>query len=160
MRTLSWLVKIRPSPRKSRSVRHWLVGAALATAAILSLTAAQTAVASGCSPIPVGDYVHESSGDASGHGWWLQNNCPYTQASVYVDIWEYWISDSTWHDMGSGYGFVYPGGGSGNRATARAHCNTSEYRNWKSEVFVQDTATGGGSGGPIWTNPQSIPCRD
>ena len=36
-----------------------------------------------------GDNVHKSSGDASGHGWWENDDCNATQAVVTVQLQQY-----------------------------------------------------------------------
>ena len=73
-----------------------------------------------------GDYVHKSFGEASGHGWWVNGDCDATQAIVTVQLQQY--INGSWVDAGSpGSKTVYSGGGSANRAVARARCNTSDF---------------------------------
>jgi hypothetical protein len=72
-----------------------------------------------------GDNVHISNSayEASGHGWWVNINCPATLAVVTVQLQEYY-SDGSWRNKGTlGRSTVRSGGGSGNRATGRAVCN-------------------------------------
>ena len=82
-----------------------------------------------------GDNVHLSIGDASGHGWWVNGDCNATQAIVTVQLQQY--INGSWVDAGSpGSKTVYSGGGSANRAVARARCNTSTWTAWRSEIDV------------------------
>jgi len=105
-----------------------------------------------CTPTANGDYVHVSSGDASGHGWWLQGNCPYTKSSVTVQLNE-WYSDNSWHNKNSATGSVYPGGGAGNRVTARQTCVGTTLAGWRSVVTVWI-----GWGNTVYTTGQNIYC--
>lgn len=112
--------------------------------------------AAGCTPFAQGDNVHPSSGDASGHGWWTigDGGCPNEKAKVTVGLQEY-FSDKTWHNEGSvGTASVYPGGGSANRAVARATCASTVPAGWRSYVIV---AIGNGASG--YTPAQNIACR-
>jgi hypothetical protein len=86
-----------------------------------------------------GDPVHYSAtpGDVSGHGWWINEDCPAgTKAKVTVKLQE-WYDDGTWHTKNTGSKTVYAGGGSANRATARATCAQSvgDYY-WRTVVDV------------------------
>ena len=70
------------------SIRRWLLVAALAAGTIVSLLATATATAmDGCQPIANGDYVHESSGQASGHAWWMKGTCSDVAAQVGIVLW-------------------------------------------------------------------------
>jgi hypothetical protein len=85
-----------------------------------------------------GDYVHISSSafEASGHGWWINGDCPASLAVVTVQLQEYY-SDGSWRNKGSvGRKTVRSGGGAGNRATGRAACNTHGVVGWRSVVDV------------------------
>lgn len=88
-----------------------------------------------CNFSTYGDYVHYSGDDASGHGWWVNGDCNASQAIVTVQLQQN-ISGS-WVDAGSlGSKTVYSGGGSANRAVGRAHCNSSTWTAWRSEIDV------------------------
>ncbi|MER7513427.1 hypothetical protein ACIP46_37735 [Streptomyces lavendulae] len=85
-----------------------------------------------------GDYVHVSSSafEASGHGWWVNGNCPTTTAVVTVQLQEYY-SDGVWRNVGSkGKSTVRSGGGSQGRATGRGPCKSSAVTSWRSVVDV------------------------
>jgi hypothetical protein len=85
-----------------------------------------------------GDYVHISSSafEASGHGWWVNGDCPATLAVVTVQLQEYY-SDGHWRNKGTvGRETVRSGGGAGNRATGRAACNNRGVAGWRSVVDV------------------------
>jgi hypothetical protein len=113
--------------------------------------------AAGCTPFAQGDYAHVSSGDVSAHGWWTigDGGCPNEKASVTVGLQEY-FSDLTWHNEGTvGTSSVYPGGGSANRAAARATCAaTTPIAGWRSYVIVKI-----GNGASAYTAAQNIACR-
>jgi hypothetical protein len=104
-----------------------------------------------------GDYVHISIGDASGHGWWVNIDCDATQAIVTIQLQQY--INGSWEDAGSpGQKTVYSGGGSANRAVARAFCNNSAATQWRSEIDVDvigilDTP------GKYYTPTRSLYCR-
>ncbi|GLV87227.1 hypothetical protein Slala03_69160 [Streptomyces lavendulae subsp. lavendulae] len=85
-----------------------------------------------------GDYVHVSSSafEASGHGWWVNGNCPTTTAVVTVQLQEYY-SDGVWRNVGGkGKSTVRSGGGSQGRATGRGPCKSSAVTSWRSVVDV------------------------
>jgi len=113
-----------------------------------------------CSPTAKGDYVHISSTapqTASGHGWWLRNNCTAAKATVEIVLQEY-FSDGSWRSRGQGgQATVYPGGGSGNRANARAVCQTKSVTGWRSVVHVYPVGESGS--GSTTTAGQDIACR-
>lgn len=73
-----------------------------------------------------GDNVHVTDGMASGHGWWLNINCPSnTVANTHIDQVE--NNYGTWMIVGSGTkNAVKAGSGSGKWANARSFCNNSE----------------------------------
>ncbi|MFR9806433.1 hypothetical protein ACL02T_29715 [Pseudonocardia sp. RS010] len=104
-----------------------------------------------------GDYVHVSSGDASGHGWWVNGDCDTEYATVTVTLQEY-FADGTWHDISEGEATVLSGGGRGKRATARATCeDTSFMASWRTVVdvdlvgIIDDSTT-------LTTDYQDLPC--
>lgn len=106
-----------------------------------------------------GDYVHRTGGDASGHGWWENINCPVLQADVRIWLQQYY-SDGSWRTRGStGYKRVYSGGGSANRANARAGCDSSAVTSWRSVVDV-DLVGLSDSSEKLITNTRNISCRD
>lgn len=121
------------------------------------ITPARVKIMMDCSPLPRGDYVHTSSGDVSGHGWWLQNDCSATTAVVDVQLQEYY-SDGSWRNKGNpGTGTVRPGGGSSARVTGRVTCGSSTTTGWRSMISV---STNGEFGlGFAYTNSQDISCR-
>ncbi|ASU82568.1 hypothetical protein CDO52_07025 [Nocardiopsis gilva YIM 90087] len=107
-----------------------------------------------------GDRVHISStaNEASGHGWWVNGDCDTTQAVVMVQLQQY--TGGSWNDVGRvGQETVRSGGGSANRATGRAACNSSATTTWRSVVdadlvgIVDDPFT-------RTTEPRQIPCRN
>jgi hypothetical protein len=114
-----------------------------------------------CYPVAKGDYVHVSSGDASGHGWWEPGNCTASDAYVTAQLQEY-IS-SRWENKGSApQVHVPPGGGSGKRATGRATCSSTTLTWWRSQITVVVTqgGVGGETGSAFATTPdQEINCR-
>jgi hypothetical protein len=91
-----------------------------------------------CTFTTKGDYVHVSSSafEASGHGWWVNGDCPASMAVVTVQLQEYY-SDGRWRNKGTvGRKTVRSGGGAGNRATGRAGCNNNGLAGWRSVVDV------------------------
>jgi hypothetical protein len=113
------------------------------------------APADACTPYVDGDYVHVSSGDASGHGWWYQGTCPNQKTVVTIGLQEY-FSNGQWYDEGTlGTANVYPGGGSANRAVARVPCSGGVVpAGWRSYVIVTI-----GTGASAYTTAQNIACR-
>ena len=91
-----------------------------------SQSASDVVAQAGCAFITDGDYVHKTGNDATGHGWWVNVNCSSgTKATVKIWLEEY-FSDGSWRVKGSGSKSpVYSGGGSANRANARATCSNS-----------------------------------
>lgn len=91
-----------------------------------------------CTPYSGKDNPHYSSGDVSGHGWWDIGGCSgATTAHVFNCLYE-WYTDNSWRQKAcSSRVQLRPGGGSGNRTTARARCNpTSGYISWRNHVDV------------------------
>ncbi|HEX6470462.1 MAG TPA: hypothetical protein VF069_15300 [Streptosporangiaceae bacterium] len=98
----------------------------------------QGGVAARCVFSTRGDYVHISSSafEASGHGWWVNGDCPASLARVTVQLQEYY-SDGRWRNKGTvGRKTVRSGGGAGNRATGRAHCDNHHRAGWRSVIDV------------------------
>lgn len=85
-----------------------------------------------------GDFVHISSTPpptASAHGWWERGSAKATHADVTIRL---QIKEgNSWVYVGStGKERVLPGGGSANRATARATCENSVVHQWRSVIDV------------------------
>lgn len=135
-------------------------GAMNSSHGISSATSLGLAQRSSCSPTAKGDYAHISSTapqTASGHGWWLRNNCTAAKATVEIALQEY-FSDGSWRSRGQGgQATVYPGGGSANRANARAVCQTKTLTGWRSVVHVYPVGESGS--GSTTTAAQNIDCR-
>jgi hypothetical protein len=107
-----------------------------------------------------GDYVHVSSSafEASGHGWWINGDCPTSTAVVTVQLQEYY-SDGSWRNKGTvGRLTVRSGGGGGNRATGRGGCNSSSVTSWRSVVDV-DLVGVADDPGKLTTPSRNINCR-
>jgi hypothetical protein len=96
-----------------------------------------------CSPLARGDNVHISStppATASGHGWWLINDCAQVKATVTIQLQEY-FSNGDWYNIGSPaskkvYGGTTKSPGSSNRVNARALCSDTNLAGWRSVVKV------------------------
>jgi hypothetical protein len=111
------------------------------------------AIPAACTPYVDGDYAHLSSGDVSAHGWWYQGTCPNTKTTVTIGLQEYY-SDNTWRTKATGSAYVYPGGGSANRAVARHVCESTVPAGWRSYVIVTI-----GTGASAYTAAQNLACR-
>lgn len=109
-----------------------------------------------CSPQAKGDNVHTSSGDASGHGWWLEGTCSEPYGTVDVQLWE--KVGSTWEEKANSEGSIPSGGGSPARVTARAVCASDESTYWRSAVAVVVSGLEYGSDDTA-TPAVEIPCR-
>jgi hypothetical protein len=107
-----------------------------------------------CFPAAEGDNVHLSGGYASGHGWWAQGTCQNVKATVTVILYEY-FSDGLWHYQATGSAFVYPGGGSGNRATVRQFCEGVALAGWRTYISVAI-----GAGDSTYTPNQNLNCTN
>jgi hypothetical protein len=107
-----------------------------------------------------GDNVHHSAtaGDVSGHGWWVNINCPSgTKAKVTIWLQEYY-SDHTWHTKNQASKTVYSGGGSSNWANARKTCQGSNTVGWRTVVDVDLVNISDSDN--IWITPtQNLACR-
>lgn len=82
-----------------------------------------------------GDNVHITNGNASGHGWWVNESSTATQADVTVQL--QINRGGTWYNVGPlGSKRVYAGGGSANRAATRTPCVNLTRHEWRSEIDV------------------------
>ena len=71
-----------------------------------------------------------------------------------MTIWLYeYFSDGTWHYQATGQAYVYPGGGSANRAVARQICEGVALAGWRSLVRVSI-----GTGASGYTPAQNLYC--
>ncbi|MCF6473170.1 hypothetical protein FAF44_32990 [Nonomuraea sp. MG754425] len=107
-----------------------------------------------------GDNLHISGSafEASGHGWWVNIDCSATKAVVTVQLQEY-FSDGTWRNRGTpGEKTVRSGGGSVNRATGRAACDSSKLTGWRSVIDV-DLVGQPDDSDKLTTSAQNIYCR-
>ena len=107
-------------------------------AATSSESQAQTAAIGPCTPYSGRDNPHRSStGSAvSGHGWWDKGDCSNNRANVYNCLYE-WYTDNTWRQKDcSSTQELRPGGGSGNRTTARRTCANWLRTSWRNHVDV------------------------
>lgn len=110
-----------------------------------------------------GDYVHESGGQASAHGWWdyVSGNQPPAGVTVTVQLQEKLPGTCGGpQDVGTpGRGVVkYPGGGTANRITAKVTCANASVTLWQSVVTA--VVDGAVSSVPPYVSPaQEIPCR-
>jgi hypothetical protein len=96
------------------------------------------AAAFGCTPVSGRDNPHRSSTGVavSGHGWWDKGTCSNNQADVYNCIYE-WYTDNTWRRKDCSLTRrLSPGGGSGNRTTARRDCANTRLTSWRNHVDV------------------------
>ncbi|WP_329109503.1 hypothetical protein OG792_12115 [Micromonospora sp. NBC_01699] len=101
------------------------------------LSTADVLAQAGCLFISDGDFVHKTGNDATGHGYWGNINCPAgTRAKVTIWLEEYY-DDGSWRVKGEGEKSpVYAGGGSANRANARATCQGTAQVSWRSRIDV------------------------
>lgn len=111
-----------------------------------------------CHPVAVGDYVHVSSGDASGHGWWEPGTCAGGTAYVCVQLQEDLGGSWQWKGSGTCAYLPTPGGGSGKRVTTRVTCASTEKTSWRSNVSVNYEGEELGIDS-IYTPAQSLACR-
>jgi hypothetical protein len=108
----------------------------LAPATPVTSGGAIAAVAAACTPYVDGDNPHLSSGDVSAHGWWYRGSCANQKTTVYIGLQEFY-SDGSWRTKATSSAYVWPGGGSGNRATARHVCESVVPAGWRSYVIVR-----------------------
>jgi hypothetical protein len=82
-----------------------------------------------------GDYVHITSGQASGHGWW--EKLSGTASTAKVTIWLEEYLNGAWHVEAVGTYTGGPGPGSGKWANARYTCiQTVTKYPWRSRIDV------------------------
>lgn len=101
-------------------------------------TDATAATAVGCTPGSGRDKLHRSSTGVavSGHGWRTRGTCKKTRADVLNCLYE-WYTDATWRmKVCSPVVELTPGGGAGNRSTARANCASTAMTSWRNHVNV------------------------
>lgn len=141
-------------------------GAAIASATPLSSPSCISSVAvpqSGGTIKAVGDHVHVSTGQASGHGWWdyVSGTMPPNGVTVTVTLEVYMtlpVCPGYYYSVATSKGVVYrSGGGSGNRVTARATCVSTTRKMWRSVVTVV-VNTVPSSTGSVTTTPQTLSC--
>lgn len=94
-----------------------------------------TAAGFWCTFASDGDYVHVTDNYASGHGWWLNVNCPSTYRAD-VTIWLEENLNGTWYLQGNAVtGFNrLPGSGSTVRVTNKLKCVNSSTHRWRSII--------------------------
>lgn len=106
-----------------------------------------------------GDNVHISRTPptaASGHGWWDLHSDGPTHADVTVQL--QINRGGSWVNVGApGTKRVLPGGGSGNRATARVECASLSSNEWRSEIDV-DVVGYADTPDRETTPPQTLDC--
>jgi hypothetical protein len=94
------------------------------------------AVSLWCTPGSGRDNPHWSLGDVSGHGWWTKGTCTKDRAEVWNCLAEYY-TDHTWRWKACSPLLVLrPGGGAGNRTTARRACESPLVTTWRNYVDV------------------------
>lgn len=128
------------------------VGAVLPAPPAAPITNSGAVTATACTPYADGDNAHLSSGDVSGHGWWYQGTCANQKTTVTIYLYEY-FSDGTWHWQGTGSAYVWPGGGSANRAVVRQVCGGVALAGWRTLVVVTL-----GNGASAYTPAQNLNC--
>lgn len=118
--------------------------------------------AGGCNYQQANDNPHESSGDASVHGWWLDvgGSCP-SEANVDVYLQGYWCDPfgCSWITVDSGSGDYAPGGGRGKRATARHACAGSDEVGYRglTDVDLPGISDPGGTTASTIVNLKCVP---
>lgn len=133
------------APTESADAQYvGLNGERLGTASELGIVSvSETAAAAeltalGCTPVSGRDNPHRSSTGVavSAHGWWDKGTCKNGKADVVNCIYE-WYTDHTWRAKKcSSVVTLTPGGGSGNRTTARLNCSTTHATSWRNHVNV------------------------
>lgn len=128
----------RRSPK--RRLRLFAVYLSILLVASLSPTSAGAQLVPAGQYETRGDYVHVTSGEASGHGWWVKLSGPATMAKVKIKLqtkkirrfwFDTWPDATDWNDN-----TVRSGGGSRKRANARRTCNGTTVTPWRSVVDV------------------------
>jgi len=105
---------------------------------VMSMPATADAEADGlwCTPVSGRDNPHLSLGDVSGHGWWDRGTCTKNLADVWNCLAE-WYTDNTWRWKACSPTMrLLPGGGAGNRTTARRFCESTLLTSWRNYVDV------------------------
>lgn len=71
------------------------------------------------------------------HGWWNQISGPAKTATVRIELWAKGPHDQGFRKVGTGIQHsIPPGGGRGNRATARSICKNSDLTVFRGDVDV------------------------
>lgn len=125
-------------------------------------TPSAVAAASGCFFASDGDHVHRSTYSginyASGHGWWLNINCPSgTRANV--TIWLQENLNGTWYLQGNKVTGTnrLPGSSSTQRVNAKLKCVNSTTHEWRSLILAD--LVGRTDAAPLaYTTAQSLAC--
>lgn len=98
--------------------------------------ASAEAAALWCTPGSGRDNPHTSGADVSGHGWWTKGTCTKNLADVWNCLAE-WYTDNTWRWKACSPTLrLNPGGGAGNRTTARRFCEATVLTTWRNYVDV------------------------
>ncbi|MGC9221431.1 MAG: hypothetical protein ACP5H2_08785 [Solirubrobacteraceae bacterium] len=86
----------------------------------------------------VGDQARLSSGDVSAHGWWdvVSGQCLSDKALVVASM-EIYLRGKWYLEGSKPEGAFYPGGGRGQRVTARFACKNSNLNTWRIIVTAQ-----------------------
>jgi hypothetical protein len=86
----------------------------------------------------VGDQAHLSRGDVSAHGWWdvVSGQCLSDKALVVASM-EIYLRGKWYLEGSKPEGAYYPGGGRGQRVTARFACKNSNLNTWRIIVTAQ-----------------------
>ena len=116
----------------------YLDAAGRVVAPVTSPPAGSSTARLGCTPVSGRDNPHRSSTGVavSGHGWWDRGSCSNSRADVLNCIYEFY-TDGTYRQKDcSEVVELSPGGGSGNRTTARRTCDTTTYTSWRNHVNV------------------------
>lgn len=92
----------------------------------------------GCTPVSGRDNPHRSSTGfaVSGHGSWDRGSCSNSRADVLNCLYEFYTDGSYRQKACSAVVELSPGGGSGNRTTARRDCNDAGKTTWRNHVNV------------------------
>lgn len=95
----------------------------------MTATADPSAEAAGlwCTPVSGRDNPHRSAAGVavSGHGWWNKGTCTKSLADVWNCLYK-WYTDNSWRVKACAPLLrLAPGGGAGNRTTARINCHAT-----------------------------------
>lgn len=130
--------------------------------AVESATATPLAAASGCVFAADGDHVHVSTYDgiryASGHGYWLNVDCPSSYRAT-VTIWLEEKLGTGWYPQGDAQTKTgrKPGTGSAARVNAKMKCVNKTSHKWRS-VVVADIDGHANTAPSAITAAQSLSC--